>query len=108
MEIKTVGVVGAGQMGSGIAQVAAASGFNVIMNDIADAFIQKGLAGITKNMDRMVEKGKLSPQNREEIRARIRGTVQLEELAEALQGHKVSSEYQTNILNFLKTLDLHF
>ncbi len=46
MEIKTIGVVGAGQMGNGIAQVAAYSGFRVVMNDIADSFVQKGLATI--------------------------------------------------------------
>ena len=67
MDIKTIGVVGAGQMGNGIAQVAAASGFHVIMNDIADAFVQKGLATISKNLDRMVEKGKISSQKKEEI-----------------------------------------
>ena len=105
MEIKTIGVVRAGQMGSGIAQVAATSGFNVIMNDIADAFIQKGLAGISKNMDRMVEKGKLSPQNREEIRARIRGTVQLEELAEADLVVEAATENEALKLSLFKNLD---
>jgi len=105
MEIKTIGVVGAGQMGSGIAQVAAASGFNVIMNDIADAFIQKGLAGISKNMDRMVEKGKLSSQNREEIRARIRGTIQMEEMAEADLVVEAATENETLKLSLFKNLD---
>jgi len=105
MEIKTIGVVGAGQMGSGIAQVAAASGFNVIMNDIADAFIQKGLAGISKNMDRMVEKGKLSSQNREEIRARIRGTIQMEEMAEADLVVEAATENEALKLSLFKNLD---
>jgi 3-hydroxybutyryl-CoA dehydrogenase len=105
MEIRMVGVVGAGQMGSGIAQVAATSGFNVIMNDIADAFIQKGLAGITKNMDRMVEKGKLSPQNREEIRARIRGTIQMEEMTEADLVVEAATENETLKLSLFKNLD---
>jgi len=105
MEIKTIGVVGAGQMGSGIAQVAAATGFNVIMNDIADAFIQKGLAGISKNMDRMVEKGKLSSQNREEIRARIRGTIQMEEMAEADLVVEAATENEALKLSLFKNLD---
>ena len=105
MEIKTIGVVGAGQMGSGIAQVAAASGFNVIMNDIADAFIQKGLAGISKNMDRMVEKGKFSSQNREEIRARIRGTIQMEEMAEADLVVEAATENEALKLSLFKNLD---
>jgi 3-hydroxybutyryl-CoA dehydrogenase len=105
MEIKTVGVVGAGQMGSGIAQVAAASGFNVIMNDIADAFIQKGLAGITKNLDRMVEKGKLSPQIRDEIKARIRGAIQMEEMAGADLVVEAATENETLKLSLFKNLD---
>ena len=105
MEIKTIGVVGAGQMGSGIAQVAAASGFHVIMNDIADAFIQKGLAGISKNLDRMVEKGKISSQNREEIRARIRGTIQMEEMAEADLVVEAATENEALKLTLFKNLD---
>jgi 3-hydroxybutyryl-CoA dehydrogenase len=105
MEIKTIGVVGAGQMGSGIAQVAAASGFNVIMNDIADAFIQKGLTGISKNLDRMVEKGKLSSQNREEISARIRGTIHMEEMAEADLVVEAATENEALKLSLFKNLD---
>ena len=56
MEIKTIGVVGAGQMGNGIVQVAAQSGFSVVMSDIADSFVQKGLGTISKNLGKMVEK----------------------------------------------------
>jgi 3-hydroxybutyryl-CoA dehydrogenase len=60
MEIKTFGVVGAGQMGNGIAQVAAMSGLNVIMNDIKEEFVQRGLATITKILARNVDKGKIA------------------------------------------------
>jgi 3-hydroxybutyryl-CoA dehydrogenase len=67
MDIKTIGVVGAGQMGNGIAQVASQSGFQVVMSDIADSFIQKGLSTISENLDRMVEKGKISFQKKDEI-----------------------------------------
>jgi 3-hydroxybutyryl-CoA dehydrogenase len=105
MEIKTIGVVGAGQMGSGITQVAAASGFNVIMNDIADSFIQKGLSGISKNLDRMVEKGKLSAQARQEITARIRGTVEIGEMADADLVVEAATENETLKLNLFKQLD---
>jgi 3-hydroxybutyryl-CoA dehydrogenase len=59
MEIKTFGVIGAGQMGGGIAQVAAACGLNVIMNDIEDEFIRRGLAVLEKNLQRSMDKGKL-------------------------------------------------
>ena len=58
MEIKTFGVVGAGQMGNGIAQVAAMSGLDVIMNDIKEEFVQRGLDTISKNLDRSVAKAK--------------------------------------------------
>jgi 3-hydroxybutyryl-CoA dehydrogenase len=105
MEIKTIGVVGAGQMGSGITQVAAASGFNVIMNDIADSFIQKGLSGISKNLDRMVEKGKLSAQARQEITARIRGTVEIGEMADADLVVEAATENEALKLNLFKQLD---
>jgi 3-hydroxybutyryl-CoA dehydrogenase len=63
MDIKTIGVVGAGQMGAGIAQVAAHSGFQVVMSDVADSFVQKGLAAISKSLSRMVEKGFKEPSN---------------------------------------------
>jgi 3-hydroxybutyryl-CoA dehydrogenase len=56
MEVRTFGVIGSGQMGNGIAQVAAMSGLNVIMNDISEEFVNKGFAAITKNLDRSVER----------------------------------------------------
>ena len=60
MAIEKFGVIGAGQMGGGIAQVAAASGLQVVMSDIKEEFIQKGLAAIAKNLARSVEKEKIS------------------------------------------------
>jgi 3-hydroxybutyryl-CoA dehydrogenase len=105
MEIKTIGVVGAGQMGNGIAQVATASGFHVIMNDVAEAFVQKGLGTITKNLDRMVEKGKMAAQKKEEILGRIRGTIQLEEMVEADFVVEAATENETLKLSLFKTLD---
>jgi len=60
MDIKTFGVVGAGQMGNGIAQVAAMSGLEVIMSDIAAEFVERGLETIQKNLHRGVEKGKMT------------------------------------------------
>ena len=58
MEIRKVGVVGAGTMGSGIAQVAAQSGFDVVLVDISSAALAKGLATIDKSLERLVAKGK--------------------------------------------------
>lgn len=105
VEIKTIGVVGAGQMGNGIAQVAAQSGFQVVMSDIADAFVHKGLTTISKNLDRMVEKGKLTPQKKEEIVGRIKGTVQIKEMAETDFVVEAATENEPLKLNIFKELD---
>ena len=83
MEIRTFGVVGAGQMGSGIAQVAAMSGMKVIMNDIQDEFVQRGMATITKFLSKAVEKGKVSAEDKEAVLGRIRTSTALKDLAEA-------------------------
>ncbi len=64
-EIATVGVLGCGLMGSGIAQVAAAAGLPTVVRDVSDAFLDKGRAGIRKSLDKLVEKGKLDPAARE-------------------------------------------
>jgi len=105
MDIKTIGVVGAGQMGNGIAQVAGSSGFQVIMSDIAEAFVQKGLGTITKNLERWVEKGKLTSPKKEEILGRIRGTIQLDGMAEADFVVEAATENEPLKLNLFKNLD---
>jgi 3-hydroxybutyryl-CoA dehydrogenase len=105
MEIKTIGVVGAGQMGNGIVQVAAQSGFSLVMSDIADSFVQKGLGTISKNLAKMVEKGKISAQKKEEIIGRIKGTVQVKDLAEADFVLEAATENESLKLNIFKELD---
>lgn len=77
MDIKRILLIGAGQMGSGIAQVMAQSGLSVIIRDIKDEFVQKGIKGIAKNLDRAVEKGKLTTTDRDAIMGRISGAVEL-------------------------------
>jgi 3-hydroxybutyryl-CoA dehydrogenase len=105
MEIKTIGVVGAGQMGNGIVQVASHSGFQVVMSDIADSFIQKGLSTISKNLDRMVEKGKISSQKKDEIVGRIKGTVQIGDMADVDFVVEAATENESLKLNIFKELD---
>ena len=83
MEVKTFGVVGAGQMGNGIAQVAAMSGLQVIMSDIKDEFVQKGLQNITNILSRNVEKGKMSAEEKDAVLARIKTTTDLKDMASA-------------------------
>ncbi|GMG82842.1 3-hydroxybutyryl-CoA dehydrogenase [Paralimibaculum aggregatum] len=80
MEIKTVGVVGAGQMGAGIAQVFAQAGYEVLLNDINQEALDAGLARIAKGMRRMVERGKLDAESCEAALARLKGTTVLAEL----------------------------
>jgi len=83
MEIKTVGVVGAGQMGSGIAQVAAQAGFSVILNDVLEDYLKKALDGIRKSLSKFVGKGKISKEQEEEIRSRIKTDISLSSMADA-------------------------
>ncbi len=80
MNIKTIGVIGAGQMGIGIAQVAAMKGFNVIMNDIKTEFIDRGLATITKILNRNVDKGRMTADEKEAVLERIKTCVELKEM----------------------------
>jgi 3-hydroxybutyryl-CoA dehydrogenase len=105
MEIKTIGVVGAGQMGNGIVQVAAQSGFSVVMSDIADSFVQKGLGTISKNLGKMVEKGKIPPQKKEEIMGRIKGTIQIRDLTQTDFVVEAATENESLKLNIFKELD---
>jgi len=83
MEIKTVGVVGAGQMGNGIAQVAAMSGLNVIMSDIKNEFVVRGLGIINKILQRSVDKAKMTSEEMDEVLGRITTTVDLKDMADA-------------------------
>ncbi|MBW1971239.1 MAG: 3-hydroxybutyryl-CoA dehydrogenase [Deltaproteobacteria bacterium] len=83
MEIKTVAVLGAGAMGNGIAQVCAQSGYNVIMRDIEDRFVEKGMNSIKKFLSRSVEKGKMSQEDMDKVIARIKGTVDMAPIKDA-------------------------
>ena len=80
MEIKMIGVVGAGQMGSGIAEVALTSGFNVLMRDVTMEAVQKGRTRIVTDFDKRVQKGKMTATEKEEILQRLSTTLKLEDL----------------------------
>lgn len=79
-EIKTVGVLGAGLMGSGIAQVAAQAGFQTRVREVSEALCARGLAGIEKQLGRAIEKGKLTDQDRQAALERLRFTTSIEDL----------------------------
>ena len=80
MEIKTIGVVGAGSMGSGIAQIAAQAGYTVVMRDIDEKFVTRALGSIDKFLAKSVEKGKITADAKDGIMGRIKGTTKIEDL----------------------------
>ena len=80
-EIRTVGVLGAGLMGHGIAQVSAQSGYDVVLREVDDATLAKGLGRIEKQLARAVERGKASQEDADAVRGRIKGTTDYGDLA---------------------------
>ncbi len=82
MNIRKVGVLGCGLMGSGIAQVAATAGCDVTVLEVEQRFIDKGFTGIDKSLGKFAEKGTITPQQKDEIRARLKGTLKMQDLAD--------------------------
>ena len=80
--ISRVGVVGAGTMGSGIAQVAAAAGYDVVMRDIEDEYVERGFETIDDSLGRLVERGEFTADDADAIRDRITGTTELEDVSD--------------------------
>jgi len=78
-----IGVVGAGTMGNGIAQVAARAGFDVVMRDVRDEFLQRGMSAIGKSLQRDVDKERLTPDEKQAIIGRVKSTTELESLSSA-------------------------
>jgi 3-hydroxybutyryl-CoA dehydrogenase len=105
MEIRTLGVVGAGQMGSGIAQVAAASGVSVIMSDINEEFVQRGVSAIRGSLGRMVKKEKITAEEQETILGRIAGTTTLQDMGKADFVVEAATENETLKLKIFTDLD---
>ena len=83
MDVKTVAVVGAGQMGAGIAQVAAQGGLDVVLIDVDPAYVQKGLAGIRAQLDKAVSKGKLKADDAQAAAARLKAGSSAQDAAHA-------------------------
>ncbi|HTZ38779.1 MAG TPA: 3-hydroxybutyryl-CoA dehydrogenase [Syntrophales bacterium] len=106
MAIKTIGVIGAGQMGNGIAQVAAyPGGINVIMNDIADQFVNRGFDTISKNLDRLVAKDKIKEDQKKEILSRIKKSTSLEDMKDADIVVEAATEREDLKLGVFRKLD---
>ena len=105
MEIKTIGIVGAGQMGSGIAQVAVTSNFHVIMSDINEALVESGKSNISKSLDRMVQKEKIVLSQKRDIMARIEGTTDMGKMKGADFIIEAATENQGLKLSIFKELN---
>src|SRR5436309_3627885 len=80
--IKKVGVLGCGLMGSGIAQVAAQAGYDTVVREVEQKFLDKGLAGIEKNLGKSVEKGKIKAEDKDACLSHLKGSVSLDDLAD--------------------------
>ena len=105
MEVKTFGVIGAGQMGGGIAQVAAMSGLQVIMNDIKEEFVERGLRNIAAILAKNVEKGKMASETRDAVLGRIKPSTALGDLAAADFLVEAATENETIKFKLFRDLD---
>ncbi len=105
MNIKTVGVVGAGTMGNGIAQVCAAAGLKVIMQDIGDAQVERGLQTITTSLDRLIKKEKISAENKAATLGNIETALTLNALAEVDIVIEAATENESLKLDLFRQLD---
>ena len=105
MNIKTIGVVGAGTMGNGIVQVCAAAGLKVIMQDIGDAQVERGLTTIAGSLDRLIKKEKISEQDKQATLANISTTTALADLADTDIVIEAATENEAIKLDIFKQLD---
>ncbi|HEY8242141.1 MAG: 3-hydroxybutyryl-CoA dehydrogenase [Vicinamibacteria bacterium] len=103
--VKTVGVVGAGTMGNGIAQACATSGIDALMIDVSDAALDKGRAAIAGSLERLVKKDKLAPADRDAALARVRATTRYEELASVDLVIEAATENPAVKIEILRRID---
>jgi 3-hydroxybutyryl-CoA dehydrogenase len=105
MTIKTLGIIGAGQMGAGIAQVASMSGLDVIMNDIKTEFAEKGFESIARILSRNVEKGKISEEEKSAVLGKIKKSVSLKDMQSADYVVEAAIEKEEIKFQIFKDLD---
>ncbi|HXZ36138.1 MAG TPA: 3-hydroxyacyl-CoA dehydrogenase NAD-binding domain-containing protein [Thermodesulfobacteriota bacterium] len=105
MDIKLIGVVGAGQMGGGIAEVAISSGFTVVMRDITPEFVQKGKLRIASDLERRVQKGKMTAEEQKAVLGRLTTTTRLEEFKDCDLVIEAASEQIPIKKEVFQTLD---
>jgi 3-hydroxybutyryl-CoA dehydrogenase len=105
MEVKKIGVIGAGQMGNGIAQVSAMAGLEVLMMDIKEEFCEKGLGVIKFSLGKFAEKGKISEEDRDAAIARIKTTTDIKDMAKVDFVVEAATENVELKLNIFRQLD---
>nr|WP_315227181.1 3-hydroxybutyryl-CoA dehydrogenase [uncultured Albidiferax sp.] len=105
MTINTVGIVGAGTMGNGIAQTCAAAGLQVVMVDISDEAVAKGLATIAGSLDRLIKKDKLTAEDKAAILARIKGSTQYSDFTSAQLVIEAATENYALKVKIVQQLD---
>jgi 3-hydroxybutyryl-CoA dehydrogenase len=105
MSIQSVGIIGAGTMGNGIAQACAVSGLNVVMVDISDAAVQKGLATISGSLDRLIKKEKMTEAQKTAALSRIKTSTQYQDFQGTQMVIEAATENHELKLKILKQLD---
>jgi 3-hydroxybutyryl-CoA dehydrogenase len=105
MQIKTIGVVGAGTMGNGIAQVCAAAGLNVILQDVGDSQIQQGLDTISSSLDRLIKKEKITHNDKQQTLDRITTSISLDTLSNVDIVIEAATENEALKLKLFQQLD---
>jgi len=105
MSITTVGIIGAGTMGNGIAQACAVSGINVVMVDISDASVAKGMATVSGSLDRLVKKEKITEADKDAAMARIKGSTRYDDLQAAQLVIEAATENYELKVKILKQID---
>ena len=105
MQIRTVGIIGAGTMGNGIAQACAVAGLEAVMVDVAQAAVDKGIATVGSSLERLVKKEKISAADKDAALARIAGTTRYEDLQRAQIVIEAATENEELKLRILKQVD---
>jgi len=105
MSITTVGIIGAGTMGNGIAQACAVSGINVVMVDISDQAVARGIATVSGSLDRLLKKDKITAADKDAALARIKGSTSYDDLKTAQLVIEAATENQDLKVKILKQID---
>ena len=103
--IQTIGIIGAGTMGNGIAQACATSGLHVVMVDINEAAVQKGIATVSGSLDRLIKKEKLTAAEKDAALARIKGSTSYDDLKGAQLVIEAATENEALKVKILQQLD---